>query len=337
MSVALSGEWVLRAARGYVFDALHDQEILRQAIPGCERIVRLDETRYECDIAVSAGPVAGTFRAHLHVYNLDVPRGYSIEGEASAGEAVGGARGNAHVALAVIDGGTTNLAYHISATPTGRLAELPSAVLGRTAQLLVDAFLERLAHLVESDYGGETPEESVTHGTIVEKRSFEDRGLEDKAREERAFEDQVREERAREERAREEKAVAQSAPPMQTPEPVRPRATPHELPPPALPIPFARPRAIVHSENNTISLERHAPSYPGRAPLEPLRDNLARATEPPRPPEPVPAEPEATGAQWNGKRREALAVGGEEKRNPIRWVLAAVGVVVIVLLLSNNF
>ncbi|MEM8551559.1 MAG: carbon monoxide dehydrogenase subunit G [Pseudomonadota bacterium] len=151
----LTGEKVLGASRDEVFRALHDPATLRQAIPGCKRFVRVSDDRYEAEVAVKVGPISGTYKAAISVYNDDPPMGYSLHGHADGGLVAGGADGNAHVALAVVDGSTTNLAYHIAASLNGPLAEVGADVAEKVGRTLVSEFFSRLELIIADDPDGE--------------------------------------------------------------------------------------------------------------------------------------------------------------------------------------
>ncbi len=156
----LTGEQVLSAPRNDVYAMLHDPATLRQAIPGCQRFTQIDATRYEAEIALKIGPISSTFLALVTLYNDDAPMGFSMHGHADSGRAVGGADGNAHVALAVIDENTTNLAYHCAVTPLGRIGDLPDDVIDKKARTLTAEFFSRLQLLL--DGGDVIPAEQDT-------------------------------------------------------------------------------------------------------------------------------------------------------------------------------
>ncbi|MEM6762508.1 MAG: SRPBCC domain-containing protein [Pseudomonadota bacterium] len=139
----LTGERVLNASRDDIFKALHDATLLRQAVPGCQRFTRLEGDRYEAEIALKVGPFTGKLVTMVNVYNDDPPMGFSLQVQADGGDAMGGGDGDAHVALAVIDENTTNLAYHLSAIPRGPIAELTDEILEKKAKTLVAEFFSR--------------------------------------------------------------------------------------------------------------------------------------------------------------------------------------------------
>jgi uncharacterized protein len=53
-----------------VWAALHDSEVLRATIPGCEELVPLDAGRYAATLAARVGPVADTYRGAFSIEDL---------------------------------------------------------------------------------------------------------------------------------------------------------------------------------------------------------------------------------------------------------------------------
>ncbi|WP_157961886.1 CoxG family protein [Acuticoccus kandeliae] len=146
----LTGEKIIKAPQARVYDALHDPVVLRQSIPGCHSLSKVDDDTYELTAGLKVGPLKIAPLVSVEVYNEDRPAGYSVRGEANANEN-GSARGNAHVALAAIDAATTNLAYHVTISLKGQLATLERSVLDGTARTLVAEFFSRLQHQIERD------------------------------------------------------------------------------------------------------------------------------------------------------------------------------------------
>ena len=58
----LSGERRLPASREAVWAALNDPEVLRTAIPGCDSLDKLSETKFEATVTSRIGPVKAKFK-----------------------------------------------------------------------------------------------------------------------------------------------------------------------------------------------------------------------------------------------------------------------------------
>ncbi len=145
-----TGEKAIDAPRERVYNALHDVVVLKRILPGVQTASRDGADSIRLDTQSDLGNGLTHFVGQLEFYNEDPPAGYSVRGRINGGDA-GMLRGNAHIALASISETTTNLAYHVSAEATGPLAELSANAMERKTRALVDAFITNLAAYVEGD------------------------------------------------------------------------------------------------------------------------------------------------------------------------------------------
>lgn len=148
VTVSLTGERVIGTSRERLFAALADQAALRRVIPGCQRLFLVDPGRFTCEIMPWASPPSGSLLLHLALHNVDPPHGFSVKGETGEGHPLGSVSGTVHFALAAIDDGTTNIAYHATLAVTGRLAERDERAFAEEARSLMTEFLSRLAVLM---------------------------------------------------------------------------------------------------------------------------------------------------------------------------------------------
>lgn len=143
----LTGEYRIPAPREQVWRALNDAEVLRQAIPGCEEIVKVSDTEFTAKVAVKLGPVSARFGGKVTLSDLDPPNGYRISGEGQGG-AAGFAKGAATVKLAPAEGNATLLSYAVEASVGGKLAQIGSRLIDGSARKLADQFFGRFAEIV---------------------------------------------------------------------------------------------------------------------------------------------------------------------------------------------
>ncbi len=148
----MAGEYRIPASRERVWAALNDPEILRQAIPGCEELVKQSDTEMEAKVTAKVGPVKAKFTGNVRLENIDPPKGYSIVGEGKGG-AAGFAKGGADVSLAE-DGDGTILTYNAKADVGGKLAQIGSRLVQGTAKKMADDFFGRFSQIVAD---GEAP------------------------------------------------------------------------------------------------------------------------------------------------------------------------------------
>ena len=142
----LIGEQKINAPREAVFAALNDTEVLRQAIPGCEEIIKISDTEMTAIVVLKVGPVKARFKGAVQLSNLNPPDSYTISGEGKAG-AAGSAKGGADVVL-VKDGANTILKYDVSAKVMGKFAQLGNRLIDSTAKKLTAQFFEEFATIV---------------------------------------------------------------------------------------------------------------------------------------------------------------------------------------------
>ena len=142
----LSGEHRIDAPREAVWAALNDPEVLKQAIPGCERIEKTSDTEFNATVKAKVGPVSAKFAGVVRLSDLDPPKGYTISGEGKGG-AAGFAKGGAKIRLEE-DGTATVLHYEVDAQVGGKLAQIGSRLIDGTARKLAGEFFDNFAAAV---------------------------------------------------------------------------------------------------------------------------------------------------------------------------------------------
>lgn len=142
----MSGEYRIPAPRDKVWLALNDPEILKQAIPGCEELIKTSETELEAKVTAKVGPVKAKFGGNVRLENINAPESYSIVGEGKGG-AAGFAKGGADVHLEE-DGSDTILTYKAKAEVGGKLAQIGSRLVQGAAKKTADDFFGNFSRIV---------------------------------------------------------------------------------------------------------------------------------------------------------------------------------------------
>ncbi len=142
----MTGEYRIAAPRQKVWEALNDPDILKQCIPGCEKIDKLSPTEMTATVRAKVGPVSARFGGKVTLSDLDPPNGYRISGEGTGGPA-GFAKGGATVKLAD-DGDATKLSYAVEANVGGKLAQIGSRLIDATARQMAENFFAKFAEIV---------------------------------------------------------------------------------------------------------------------------------------------------------------------------------------------
>ncbi len=142
----MSGQHRIEAPRQAVWEALNDPEVLKQAIPGCEEMVKTSDTGFTAKVKAKVGPVSAKFSGAVTLSDLDPPNGYTISGEGKGG-AAGFAKGGAKVRLED-DGAATVLHYEVKAQVGGKLAQIGSRLIDSTAKKMAEDFFGNFSRIV---------------------------------------------------------------------------------------------------------------------------------------------------------------------------------------------
>jgi carbon monoxide dehydrogenase subunit G len=138
------GEYRFAADRLSVWRALNDPEVLRRAIPGCERMDRATDSEWHGRVVVRVWPIKATFDGTVRLSELAPPDRYRIAIEAEA-PLVGTAGGSARVTLAPDAEGGTLLTYNAETEIGGRLAQLGGRLVQSAGTKYANKFFARFA------------------------------------------------------------------------------------------------------------------------------------------------------------------------------------------------
>lgn len=137
------GQYLLDAPREHVWAALNDADILKAAIPGCDTIAWTSPTTLELAIKVNLGVVKPTFKGDLTLSDITPAHRYTLSGKGRGG-LLGLAEGAADIELQEHPDGTL-LIFRAKGGASGQIMKLGKAVIGHSAQRVIDGFFERLA------------------------------------------------------------------------------------------------------------------------------------------------------------------------------------------------
>lgn len=138
--------YVLPVERSKVWVMLNDPEVLRECIPGCEKLELVAENNMEATVALKVGPVSARFAGAVQLIELVEPSRFSIVGEGKGGIA-GYAKGRADVFLLEHPEGT-QLTYKANVAIGGKLAQLGGRLLVSTSKKLSGQFFDRFVQKV---------------------------------------------------------------------------------------------------------------------------------------------------------------------------------------------
>lgn len=137
----VTGSWTFQAPRQRVWEALNDAEVLKRCTPGCERLERVGDDRYEATLKVGVAAIKGTFQGKLAIEDKRPPEHYRLVVQGA------GAPGFVN-AVADFDlddqGDRTTLRYDWDVQAGGMIAGVGQRVLGGVAKFLIDGFYKQI-------------------------------------------------------------------------------------------------------------------------------------------------------------------------------------------------
>lgn len=136
------GRYLFSAPRDRVWAGLNDTQVLKAAIPGCSRLDWTGDTTLECEIKVNLAVMSPTFTGDLELQNVIPAERYTLAGRGRGG-LLGKAEAAADIVLADAPGGT-ELTFTANGGADGGIMKLGRAVIGNSAQKIIDGFFERI-------------------------------------------------------------------------------------------------------------------------------------------------------------------------------------------------
>lgn len=145
----LSGEKIVPASIEKVWLGLNDIEILKNAIPGCEKIDRISEHEVQATVLLKIGPVKARFSGKLLLSDV-IPNQSCTLNFTGSGGAAGFAKGQSKVALNQADEGT-KVIYSSEASIGGKLGQIGGRLISASAKKIADDFFESFARQLDSN------------------------------------------------------------------------------------------------------------------------------------------------------------------------------------------
>lgn len=137
------GRYRIAADRMAVWQALNTPAMLKAAIPGCSRIEWTGPTSLDLAITVNFGVVKPVFKGELVLSDVVPATSYTLAGKGKGG-LLGLAEGAADIALSDTEEGTL-LSFSARGGASGQIMKLGKALIGNSAQAIIDGFFERFA------------------------------------------------------------------------------------------------------------------------------------------------------------------------------------------------
>ncbi len=137
----ITGEHTFNAPRQKVWDLLLDPAVLKDSLPGCEKLDVVGPDEYTATMKIGVAMIRGTFTGKVKITDKVEPSSYSmsVEGSGPQGQVSGVG------ALELIDQGeTTVVRYKGDANIRGTLARVGARVVQPAAKMIVGQFFDRI-------------------------------------------------------------------------------------------------------------------------------------------------------------------------------------------------
>jgi carbon monoxide dehydrogenase subunit G len=137
----LSGEHTFNAPRQQVWNLLLDPAVLKDSLPGCEKLEEIGPDEYAATMKIGVAMIRGTFSGKVKITDKNEPSSYnmSVEGSGPQGQVSGVG------SLELVDQGEKTLVrYKGDANIRGTLARVGARVVQPAAKMIVGQFFDRI-------------------------------------------------------------------------------------------------------------------------------------------------------------------------------------------------
>jgi carbon monoxide dehydrogenase subunit G len=133
----LTGEHTFEAPRDRVWAFMLDPEVLRQCLPGCERLDLVGPDEYTATMKIGIAMIRGTFEGRVKISDKQEPERYTMSVEGSGPQ--GQVSGTGTLEL-IEDGERTTVRYRGDANVRGTLARVGARMVQPAARTIVGQF-----------------------------------------------------------------------------------------------------------------------------------------------------------------------------------------------------
>jgi carbon monoxide dehydrogenase subunit G len=137
----LTGEHTFAAPRERVWAFLLDPEVLKQCLPGCEKLDLIGEDEYAATMRIGIAMIKGTFSGRVKISDKQPPERYSMLVEGSGPQ--GQVSGEGTLELIEQDGATI-VRYRGDANVRGTIARVGARMIQPAARTIVGQFFSCL-------------------------------------------------------------------------------------------------------------------------------------------------------------------------------------------------
>lgn len=135
----LKGEAIFKQPADRIWEALHDPEILKNAIPGCEQLVLQENGEYDVVLKLGVAAVKGEYIGKVKLEDVEQPAHYVLMAEGSG--TPGFVNAKMDCKIVPTDQGC-KLVWDCQADVGGMIASVGSRVLGGIAKFMAGKFFK---------------------------------------------------------------------------------------------------------------------------------------------------------------------------------------------------
>ena len=143
----LEGSYDIPTPRERVYAAFLDPEILRQAIPGCEKLEAIGNGEYKATMKIGVAAVKGTFEGKVRLFDQHPPESYRMAVEGSGGP--GFIRGETQISLSD-SGSGTKVSFTADMQVGGLIAGVGQRMIGGVSKMMADQFFTKMSDLLQA-------------------------------------------------------------------------------------------------------------------------------------------------------------------------------------------
>ena len=146
----MQGQRQLAVTQQQAWDALNDPSVLKQCVPGCDKLELQEDGRYVVGMALKIGPVSAKFNGKIEMSNVNAPESYTLGFDGSGGVA-GFGKGVSQVKLTPNAEGTM-LDYSVNAQVGGKIAQMGQRLIDGVAKSMADDFFARFDGVLQERF-----------------------------------------------------------------------------------------------------------------------------------------------------------------------------------------
>ena len=156
----LSGTYEVLGSERDIWDILHTPDRLKNIVPGCTAIDRLDDGRLKAMVTTRIGPMKVNFEGIMAFEDVAPHTNFRISGQGQGGPA-GFVKGTADIHLAPLGDGKTALTYTANSDIGGKLASLGGRLLEAISRKNIDSFFQDLQQELSGKAPADAPATAV--------------------------------------------------------------------------------------------------------------------------------------------------------------------------------